>query len=224
MPVSFDSPPLFSPLGALNGSWRRCGTLCCFQEALLNAVCPVALSPLFPLLSIEMYCIFCSHHKVQHYVASLQKKSLSLICFIKESMSSFRSHWFELCNGSIFRLSKQEKKDYISVCTAAFIQSVVASWSAVWIWGILEPKWSGLVQYIQPLSAHLKLTPPRWRRRGIDSLIVLELQWREWTTGDVNAPYRLIHTLNGQLDLGFYSTQSHSFIFMIIAVAETLSW
>lgn len=66
--------PLFSPLGALNGSWRRCGTLCCFQEALLNAVCPVALSPLFPLLSIEMYCIFCSHHKVQHYVACLQKK------------------------------------------------------------------------------------------------------------------------------------------------------
>lgn len=36
--------PLSAPLGALNGSWRRCGTLCCFQEALLNAFCPVALS------------------------------------------------------------------------------------------------------------------------------------------------------------------------------------
>lgn len=56
VPVSFDSPLLLSsPLGELNGSWRRCGTLCCFQEALLNAVCPVALSPFHPsYLSVDM--------------------------------------------------------------------------------------------------------------------------------------------------------------------------
>lgn len=96
VPVSFDSPhPRLSPPGALNGSWRRCGTLCCFQEALLNTVCPVALSPfssiLFPHLSIEMYCTLRSHHKVQYYVSSLacrrdNAQTLRLRCFIKGSI------------------------------------------------------------------------------------------------------------------------------------------
>lgn len=56
--------PLSAPLGALNGSWRRCGTLCCFQEALLNAVCPVALSSFSPrsssFLCLPIYLLRCS--------------------------------------------------------------------------------------------------------------------------------------------------------------------
>lgn len=109
VPVSFDSPHLPSPLGALNGSWRRCGTLCCLQEALLNTLCPVALSLfssiLLPHLSIETCSIVHSHHKVQYYVLCLaccrnDAHTLRLGCFFKGIILVYGWHWFQLYFGA----------------------------------------------------------------------------------------------------------------------------
>lgn len=80
VPVSFDSiPPSVLPSVRWMDHGADVGRLCCFQEVLLNAFCPVALPSPFPPpfflsfflsthLSIEMYCTLCSHHKVQHCV------------------------------------------------------------------------------------------------------------------------------------------------------------
>ena len=169
--------PLSAPLGALNGSWRRCGTLCCFQEALLNAVCPVALSLFFPILSlpshpsIEMYCIFCSHHKVQHYVWSFCNKKIPEVKMLHHRKVPQPPEYttFKLWSGDISAVCKQIGEDIISsACTAIFLHPEVQCGFFHLCVGV-RVKW---IAAIHPASfcsfkVNASFFPPGWRREGL---------------------------------------------------------
>lgn len=86
--VSFDHPPpLFSPPGPLNGWWRSCRTLSCFQAALLNALCPIALSP-FSRLSIHLlyWTVLCA----------LQPAESAALCLVAQIMVPVYRKWVTL--------------------------------------------------------------------------------------------------------------------------------
>lgn len=120
-------PPL---LCALNGSWRRCGTLCCFQEALLNAVCPVALSLFFlpsillhPFIFWDVYSAAAATKcSVPSYLMQQQKSPQGSDVLLKKVHLDYtdRSVFNEVCVGT-------EESDFSSIF-----------WNAVWIPSLQE--------------------------------------------------------------------------------------